>query len=235
MRSIKKYKFSNKQPIDLTSEELLELANQITTIEYLKRNDITKIQTSEDAAQEILTYAYEKQARGKNGIDKMKELSMPHFINTLHLETRNSINYITRKKKSQVMIYDTISIDQPLDGTESDNSKTIKDTISDESYIEQSEINYELENILSNIDDTKNEKLIIKYGHNNHKTEQEFSYRNLARLYFNLCDDKKIRSKDLQGILFDKKTGLEIDESQIKKIMRGFSKYIKNNHILGGI
>ena len=79
----KNYKFSNKQPKDLTAEELLELTNQIAMVEYSRRNDIKMFQTYEDSAIDVLTYMYEKQARGKKGIDEVKKLPMNHFINTL--------------------------------------------------------------------------------------------------------------------------------------------------------
>lgn len=231
----KNYKFSNKKPVDLTSEELLELTNQIAMIEYSRRNDIKMYQTPEDSAQEILTYMYQKQAKGKKGIDDIKQLSMSHFTNTLHFEIRNNINYVMRKKKTQSHLYNTISLEDRYDSHGNGDYRTNEDMLPDERQLEESEVNFDLENILSKIDDTENNNLVIKYGYNKYETEQKFSYRNLARLYFNLCDDSKIKSKDLKGILFDRNTGLEIEEDQIKKIMNQFKKYIKKNCILGGI
>ena len=98
---MKRYKFLDKTPLELTEEELLELTNQITMIEVNRRPDIKRIQDSEDAAQEILCYAYEKSARGKIGINEIKQKPMKHFINILHLEARNEINYIIRKKNKE--------------------------------------------------------------------------------------------------------------------------------------
>jgi hypothetical protein len=231
----KNYKFSNKQPKDLTAEELLELTNQIAMVEYSRRNDIKMFQTYEDSAIDVLTYMYEKQARGKKGIDEVKKLPMNHFINTLHFEVRNNINYIVRKKQNRRLLYNTISLEDKYEPGNNNDYRTNGDVISDERQLEETEVNFDLENILSKIDDTENESLIIKYGYNKGKTEQKFSYRNLARLYFNLCDNSKIKSKDLKGILFDGNTGLEIEEDQIKKIMNQFKKYIKESCILGGI
>ena len=192
-------------------------------------------QSPEDSVQDVLTYMYHKQARGKKGIDDIKELSMPHFINTLHLEVRNNINYITRKKKTKRLLYDTISLEDAYNAQKDGDYRTNGDIIPDEKQLEEIDVKFDLENILSKIDDTENDSLVIKYGYNKYKTEQKFSYRNLARLYFNLCDNSKIKSKDLKGILFDRNTGLEIEEDQIKTIMNQFKKYIKESCILGGI
>ena len=105
----------DKKPVELTYAELLELTNELTLAEYKKRNDISSLQTSEDAAQEIITYMLEKSQRGKIGLKELQERStMSHFINILKVECRNSINYIVRKKKVQRQLYNTNSLDEVL-------------------------------------------------------------------------------------------------------------------------
>ena len=158
----KNYKFSNKKPVDLTSEELLELTNQIAMIEYSRRNDIKMYQTPEDSVQEILAYLYHKDKVGKKGMEDIKQLPMNHFTNMLHFEIRNNINYVMRKKKTQSHLYNTISLEDRYDSHGNGDYRTNEDMLPDERQLEESEVNFDLENILSKIDDTENNNLVIK-------------------------------------------------------------------------
>lgn len=222
-------KWLNKQPIELTYAELLELTNELTFAEYKKRNDISTIQTSEDAAQEILTYMLEKSKRGKIGLKELQEKStMPHFINILKVECRNSINYIIRKKKTQQQLYFTDSLNDVYY-----EDRTLEEFIPDTKYMDLLENKLELSKILSYIDDTENQAITIKYKDNADKCF--FSYKNFAKLCFVLSSSKKLTCKDFLGILLDTNTNVALNENQIRKVLNNFRKYIKNSNILGGV
>ena len=97
-----KNKYQNKSPKDLTIGEISDILTEIAKYEYNKRSDIQQIQDYNDVAQEVITYMLEKQARGKKGLKELQEkCTMAHFMNILHLECRNNINYLIRKKKTQ--------------------------------------------------------------------------------------------------------------------------------------
>lgn len=222
-------KWLDKKPIELTYAELLELTNELTLAEYKKRNDISSLQTSEDAAQEIITYMLEKSQRGKIGLKELQERStMSHFINILKVECRNSINYIVRKKKVQRQLYNTNSLDEVLY-----ENKTLEDFVSDTKSIDSIEVKLELAEILSRIDDTENYSITIKYKDDVDKCF--FSYKKLAKLYYDLSANKKLTCKDFLGILLDSKTNIALNERQIRNILNEFRQYIKNNNILGGV
>lgn len=222
-------KWLDKKPVELTYAELLELTNELTLAEYKKRNDISSLQTSEDAAQEIITYMLEKSQRGKIGLKELQERStMSHFINILKVECRNSINYIVRKKKVQRQLYNTNSLDEVLY-----ENKTLEDFVSDTKSIDSIEVKLELAEILSRIDDTENCSITIKYKDDVDKCF--FSYKKLAKLCYDLSANKKLTCKDFLGILLDSKTNIALNERQIRNILNEFRQYIKNNNILGGV
>ena len=222
-------KWLDKKPVELTYAELLELTNELTLAEYKKRNDISSLQTSEDAAQEIITYMLEKSQRGKIGLKELQERStMSHFINILKVECRNSINYIVRKKKVQRQLYNTNSLDEVLY-----ENKTLEDFVSDTKSIDSIEVKLELAEILSRIDDTENYSITIKYKDDADKCF--FSYKKLAKLCYDLSANKKLTCKDFLGILLDSKTNIALNERQIRNILNEFRQYIKNNNILGGV
>lgn len=222
-------KWLEKKPVELTYAELLELTNELTLAEYKKRNDISSLQTSEDAAQEIITYMLEKSQRGKIGLKELQEKStMSHFINILKVECRNSINYIVRKKKVQRQLYNTNSLDEVLY-----ENKTLEDFVSDTKSIDSIEVKLELAEILSRIDDTEDYTITIKYKDDADKCF--FSYKKLAKLCYDLSANKKLTCKDFLGILLDSKTNIALNERQIRNILNEFRQYIKNNNILGGV
>lgn len=227
---MERYKFSNKTPLELTEEELLELTNQITMIEYKRKPDIQKLQTSEDAAQEILCYAYEKSAKGKIGINEIKQKPMKYFINLLHLEARNGINYILRQNKNKRLIYNTLSLEQELSY---DNNQTLIDTISDNKYSNELDYNLDMETILNKIDDTEDSSIIIDYGVGKEKVSK-FSFRNLTKLYLYLFKGKKITYKSFDGFLYDGKTQEKLNPEEIKIVINRYKKYLKKEHIFEG-
>lgn len=230
-----KYKYSDKTPKELSPEELLELTNQITLVEYQRRNDINLLQDSEDAAQEILTYMFEKSAKGKVGIKELQEKStMPHFINTLHFECRNSINYIMRKKKSRMFLYNTYSLSEPIpiNGCSDWN---VENTLPDEKDMVDTETNIELDQILSYINDTESDRIIIQYGVGDNRCSFKFSYRRFARLYFDLFKGARLSYKDMKDILYNKKDNRPLEDDEIKRIMNRFKSYMKEENILGGL
>lgn len=228
---MKRYKFLDKTPLELTEEELLELTNQITMIEYNRKPDIKKLQDSEDGAQDLLCYAYEKSAKGKIGINEIKQKPMKYFTNILHLEARNGINYIIRKKKSQRFIYNTLSLDQDKEYDE--NSKTLIETIPDDTYSNKLEYNLDIDTILNKIDDTKDKYITINYGVGKNNVSK-FSFRNLTKLYLYLFEGKKLTYKNFEGFLYNSKTNKQLELHEIKLVIDKYKNYIKKEHILEG-
>jgi hypothetical protein len=217
-----KNKFANKTPMELTPEELLELTEQISYIEYSRRSDIRKLQDYRDGAQELLTYWYEKSARGKTGINEIKQKynNMAHFTNLLHFESRNGINYNTDSLEQSVRLENS-----------SESGKVLLDTIPDRTHIRQIEDSLDIDLILSRIDNTIKPDYIIKY---NDKDLYKFSYRNLAKTYLDLFRGVKISNKDLDGVLIKSEDNTPLNKEEIKSIMHDFKNYIKNSNILGG-
>lgn len=228
---MKRYKFLDKTPLELTEEELLELTNQITMIEYNRKPDIKKLQDPEDGAQDLLCYAYEKSAKGKIGINEIKQKPMKYFTNILHLEARNGINYIIRKKKSQRFIYNTLSLDQDKEYDE--NSKTLIETIPDDTYSNKLEYNLDIDTILNKIDDTKDKYITINYGVGKNNVSK-FSFRNLTKLYLYLFEGKKLTYKNFEGFLYNSKTNKQLELHEIKLVIDKYKNYIKKEHILEG-
>lgn len=230
---MKRYKFLDKTPLELTEEELLELTNQITMIEYNRKPDIKKLQDSEDGAQDLLCYAYEKSAKGKIGINEIKQKPMKYFTNILHLEARNGINYIIRKKKSQRFIYNTLSLDQDTGLAENKSYKTLIETISDDNYSDKLEYNLDMEMILNKIDDTKDKYITINYGVGKNNVSK-FSFRNLTKLYLYLFEGKKLTYKNFEGFLYNSKTNKQLELHEIKLVIDKYKNYIKKERILEG-
>lgn len=228
---MKRYKFFDKTPLELTEEELLELTNQIAMIEYSRRNDIKMYQTPEDSAQEILTYLYHKDKVGKKGMEDIKQLPMNYFTNMLHLEIRNNINYVLRKKKNQRLLYNTLSLDQDKEYDE--NSKSLIETIPDDTYSNKLEYNLDMDTILNKIDDTKDKYITINYGVGENSVSK-FSFRNLTKLYLYLFEGKKLTYKNFEGFLYNSKTNKQLELHEIKLIIDKYKNYIKKEHILEG-
>lgn len=227
------YKYENKEPIELTEEEIYELVKQIAFMEYSKNPNANLYQSAEDGAIEFLTYAYEKDAKGKKGMSYLRQLPMKYFRNTVHYEIRNGINYNLRKKPVKRMLYETDSLQEPVFETgNNEYNRTRGDYIIDEKYINDVETKTDLDYIIKKIDDIEDNNLYIKLGYDDiHK----FSYKNLIKLFFSLSDNRKLNSKDFKGVIFDKETNTELDDIQIKKVLSNFKSYIKDKNILGGI
>jgi len=226
-----KNEFLKKTPLELTEEELVELVNQIMFTEYSKRQDIRQLQSYEDGAQDFLCYMYEKSAKGKVGINEIKQKSMAHFKNIVYLEARNGINYITRKNKTRQYLYNTISLDEKFD----EDSKSVEETYVDKTEIYKFDNDISMSSILNSIDDTEDENIIIKYGVGNKNFILNFSFRNLTKLYLMLFNGKKVSTKEFNNLLYNKKTNTCLSEKEITGIIRKFKNYIKSNNILGGI
>lgn len=226
-------KFMNRQPKELNPEELLELITSITLQEHQRNGYINSIQSYEDTAQEMITYFYEKSAKGKTGMKELQEqYTMPHFINILHMEARNSINYILRKKKTQRQLFNTDSLDKPVVfDSNGEPKENLVDNIADESDLKQVDIKIELMTLLSRIDNTEDSAYTIKY---NEKDSGIFSYRKLAKVYSDLSNNKRLSAKDFEGTIYETKTGRALTKEEINPILTGFRQYIKENQILGG-
>lgn len=223
-----------KKPTELTNEELYTLVNQITKTVVLRKQAVNIIAEPEDLVHDVLTYLYDKSSRGKIGIEEIKENTMKHFQNILYREVTNTINYQLRKPKVQRFINETSSLDESIKGKE-DTSYTMGDIIEGFNYINEFEEDQYVESLLNKFSDTiKNDNLCIVLDFGNKKCSLSFSYRNLARAYFNLFEGKKLTFKDFKSVLFNIKTKLALEDNEIRKVLADFRKYIKQNNILGG-
>lgn len=226
-------KFKDRKPAELTAEETYEIISEIALSEYQKRNDIKQLQDYMDGADELYTYLLEKDNKGKTGLKALQQkCTMAHFLNILHMETRNGINYIIRKKKNQRFLYETSSLSE-LNFTESDSLATIEEFIPDTEALFSAELNIEFEKILQSIDDTENKSIVINYGNGANRCTFNFSYRNLTKIYFKNFVKSKLTYKDFKGILYNN-SGEELGDDEIKSILSDYRKYIKDNLILGG-
>lgn len=108
------YLFEDKKPIELTSEELFELVNQITLIEYKKIPIINNYQEYQDTVNDIFVYSLDKSKRNKIGINDLQKTnpSMKKFNNTLHKICKNSILEMLRTQSVKEVLYNTESIDE---------------------------------------------------------------------------------------------------------------------------
>lgn len=226
-----------KKPTELTNEELYTLVEQITKTVVLKKQAINLIMEPEDLAQEVLTYLYDKSARGKTGIEEIKENTMKHFQNILYREVLNTINYQLRKPKVQRFINNTVSLQEPakISYYAGEKDPTYEDIIEGDNPIEKLEEEYYVESLLNKFSDAiKDDNLSIELNLGDKMCSLTFSYKNIAKTYFNLFKGKKLTFKDFKGIFFNKKTKLALNDNEIRKVLADFRKYIKQNNILGG-
>ena len=232
-----KNKYQNKSPKDLTIGEISDILTEIAKYEYNKRSDIQQIQDYNDVAQEVITYMLEKQARGKKGLKELQEkCTMAHFMNILHLECRNNINYIIRKKKTQRYLYNTDLLSTPVGGNESEDViRTLEHVIPDSKYLDELDINLELQDILSSIDNNESNRIVIKYGNGDYECIFKFSYKNLIKTYFDLYTNKKFTTKNIQELLYDPRTNMRLSEHRTRDIIKRFKSYMIENEILGGL
>ena len=226
--------FNNKQPIELTDEETYELVKQIADIEYSRDASAKLYQDSEDGAIEILTYALEKDKRGKKGLNSYyKHLSMKHFKNLMHFEIRNNLSYNFRKISVQKTVLEVDSLDRKA--FVNNENETLGDTIIDERHLNQMEEDLEINTILSKIDNTDNDNIYmkIKYG-----TEEEqihpLNYRNLTKYYYDFSDNKKLNTNSFKGVLFDSSNDKALEDDEIKEVIKDYKRYMTQNNILGG-
>lgn len=227
--TMKKNKYNDKKPIELNPEEMIELISSITAIEYSRKKDILLYETTEDGAYDIYTHLFGLSKRGKRGLKELQsECTMAHFINVLHMECRNHINYILRMKKTKRLLFDTKSLESTIEND--DDRKLLIDLIPDTKSLDEIENLLELDSILNKIDDTENSSILIRYDTN--KTEK-FSYRKLTKLYYNESCNKKLNSKHFKDLLIDAETKQSLSDKEIKQILTDFKQYYKDI-ILGG-
>lgn len=231
---MKNNKFANKKPKELTTQELLELVKQVADIEYNRRIDIKQIQTSEDGAQDLLCYWYSKNTNNNIRIEELKNnCTMSHFINSMHFQARNGICSIIRAKNSQRFLYNTSYLSQIISGNKEpmgEKSITLEDTLVDTNYDINLNKNVDLYITLNKIDNTIHKDKLIKYENGD---TYPFSYRNLARAYYDLFKHGRIDINEINKVLFDNHHNILPKNVAIDTIKQ-FKKYIKNNYILGG-
>ena len=223
-----------KKPVELTNEELYMLVEQITKTMVLRKQMVNIIAEPKDLVHDVLTYLYDKSARGKIGIDEIKENTMKHFQNILYKEVTNTINYQLRKPKVQRFINDTVSLEEPIKNQE-DSYFTMGDVIEGYDSLKELEEEQYVESVLNRFSDTikdDNVKIILDMG--NKKCSLSLSYRNIARAYFNLFEGKKLTSKDFNEVFFNETTKHTLEDKSVKSILTDFRKYIKQNNILKG-
>ena len=226
--------FEKKKPNELTNEELYILVSEIVKTVVLRKQIVNIIMEPEDLTQEVLAYLYDKSARGKIGIEEIKENSMKHFQNILYREVLNTINYTLRKPKVQRFLNETDSLDKTIK-TNEDTSFTMGDIIEGYNGIKELEEDQYVESLLDKFSDTiKDDNLSIELDFGDETCSLTFSYKNIARTYLNLFEGKKLTFKDFKGIFFNKNTKLALNDNEIRKVLTDFRKYIKQNNILGG-
>lgn len=229
---MKKNKFDNKKPIELKPEEMIELISSIAVIEYSRKKDILLYETAEDGAYDMYTYLSEISAKGRRGLKELQEeYTMPHFINFLHMECRNHINYILRMKRTKKMLYETDSLEKTLECSD-DDTRMLINTLADERELAKTEEMLDLDAILSKVDSTENSSILIKYN-DKVETTYNFSYQRLTRLYYLLAENKKLTASRFRGLLLDAKTHEELSDKDIRKILSDFRQYFKDD-VLGG-
>ena len=226
--------YKKKKPTELTHEELLNLVQEMTIISFQRKQAVNIIMEPDDVAQEVITYLIDKSKRGKVGLEEIKQYPWKKFENTLWTEVMNKINYELRKPKVQRFINDTISLEEPIKGQE-DNFFTMGDVIEGYNPIEELEADLYVESVLEKFEDSikdENVKIVLDIG--DKKCLLTFTYRNLARVYFNLFEGKKLTSKDFNDVFVRVDTNHTLEDKQVKGILTEFRKYIKQNRILGG-
>ena len=223
----------DKEPIELTDEETYELVKQIAEIEYSRDASARLYQDPEDGAVEILTYALEKDARGKKGLNSYyKQLPMKYFKNLMHFEIRNNLSYNFRKTGVQKTVLDVDSLDRKA--FYNNENETLGDLIPDERVLNQSEEDLELNTILSKIDDTDNNEIYMKIQYGTEEEIHPFNYRNLTRYYYDFSDNKKLNPTSFKGVLYKSSDDKELENDEIKKVINKYKKYLLDKNILGG-
>ena len=205
--------YKKKKPTELTHEELLNLVQEMTIISFQRKQAVNIIMEPDDVAQEVITYLIDKSKRGKVGLEEIKQYPWT---------------------KVQRFINDTISLEEPIKGQE-DNFFTMGDVIEGYNPIEELEADLYVESVLEKFEDSikdENVKIVLDIG--DKKCLLTFTYRNLARVYFNLFEGKKLTSKDFNDVFVRVDTNHTLEDKQVKGILTEFRKYIQQNRILGG-
>ena len=227
--------FETKKPIELTEEELYALVNQITKVVVFRKQAINIIAEPEDVVQDVLTSLYDKSARGKKGINEIKENTMKHFQNILYREVLNTINYQLRKPKVKRFINNTLSLDKCEEILLGDDEATacLGKVIEGYNGIKEAEENQYAESLLNKFSDKiLDDNLCIVLNFGNKKCSLSFTYKNLAKAYFYMFRGKKLSFKDFKSVLYNLKTKLALEDNEIRKVLADFRKYIKQNNIL---
>ena len=83
------------------------------------------------------------------------------------------------EKKTQRYLYNTDLLSTPVGGNESEDViRTLEHVIPDSKYLDELDINLELQDILSNIDNNESNRIVIKYGNGDNECIFKFSYKN---------------------------------------------------------
>lgn len=226
--------YKKMKPTELTYEELLNLVQEMSIISFQRKQAANIILEPDDVAQEVITYLIDKSSRGKIGLEEIKQYPWKKFENTLWMEVMNCINYKLRKPKVQRFLKNTDSLDKVIK-TNQDTQFTIGEVVEGYNPIEELEEDLYVTSILEKFEDTiKDENIKIALNIKNKKCLLTFTYRNLAKAYFNLFKGKKLTSKDFNGIFISINTKHTLEDKEVKNILTEFRKYIKDNRILGG-
>lgn len=224
----------------LSDEEILYILTQAAKKEASLR-DLTVTEklfgTVEDLAHDIFTYLLLKDARGKQGIRWMQEnLSVEHIKNSLFVFVRNEYNGNLRKKKVNNMVYNTDSLDRPLDENLEDGVKnTLVDTIADiyeKDINEIDEVNgyIDLVKAIECISDKEDSRYLLKYKD---RPTSRFSFRKLATIMYELSTGVQVKAKDLKDVIYeynqDTDTYLPADAKSIGKLFNEMRKGLRMN------
>ena len=223
-----------KKPNELTDEEMYELVNQIAEITFARKPAAGIIAEPADCAHDMLTYMYDKSARGKVGINEIKENTFKHFTNILYQDCMNTVNYELRKKKVQRFLNNTVSLQEPVCKGGYPTDAHYEDIIEGENNIAMLEEDIYVNQMLEKFSDIQNDKLDIRLDIGRKKYSLSFSYKNLARTYLHLFKGKKLTFRDFQGVFVYKDTKIALNDKEIRNVLTDFRSYIKQNNLLGG-
>lgn len=194
----------------LSDEEILYILTQAARKEASIRDSAMTERifgSAEDVAHEVFTYLLLKDTRGKQGIRWMQEnMTVEHIKNSLYVFVRNEYNGNLRKKKIHNMVYNTDSLDAPLDANESDREcGELIDLIADTYEQEINDINrvdsyLVVKKALESISDEEDNRYLLKYKD---KNTSKFSFRKLAALMYELSSGIQIRAKDFSDIVYE--------------------------------
>ena len=233
-----KNKYQDKSPKDLTIGEILDILTEIAKYEYSKRTDIQSIQEFDDIVQEVITYLLSKQAKGKTGLKDLQEkCTMDHFMNILHLECRNNINYVTRNKTVRRYLYNTDLLSSPayVNANGETSDRTVGEIILDTKYQDDLDCKIELQDIISRVANVEDNSIVIKYGEGTNECIFKFSYKNLTKLYFDLYTHKRLSYNSITDLLYDKETNTKLDTKKATDLIKKFKTYIQESGIIGGL